>query len=216
MEDIRLYLQQVKETLERLPLDKIQKVIAVLQYARQGGKQVFILGNGGSAATASHFACDLAKGTIMPGQPRLRVMALTDNMPLFSALANDTGYENVFAEQLASFVQPGDVVIGISGSGNSANVLRAIELACSREAITIGFTGFDGGRLKYMVDICLLVPNYCMEQVEDVHLLLEHLICTLIRQELRSRIRPREVNWLPSERGQEAPLEETMLLKEAD
>ena len=182
MEDIRLYLQQVGETLERLPLEKIEEVIAVLEYARQEGRQVFILGNGGSAATASHFACDLAKGTVVPGRPRFRVMALTDNMPFFSALANDTGYENVFAGQLANFLRPGDVVIGISGSGNSANVLRAVELARSMQAITIGFTGFNGGRLKDVVDICLLVPNYCMEQVEDVHLLLEHLICTCLRK----------------------------------
>jgi len=182
MEDIQLYLNEVQATLKKLPLDKIRDVIAVLQYARLNNKQVFILGNGGSAATASHFACDLSKGTLLPGRPRFRVMALTDNMPLFSALANDNGYENVFAEQLASFVQPGDVVISISGSGNSANVLKATELARSVRATTIGLTGFDGGKLKDMVDICVLVPNHCMEQVEDIHLLLEHLICTCLRK----------------------------------
>ena len=182
MEDIRLYLAEVQATLKKLPLDKIRDVIGVLQHARLNNKQVFILGNGGSAATASHFACDLGKGTLMVGRPRFRVIALTDNMPLFSAWANDHGYENVFAEQLASFVQPGDVVIGISGSGNSVNVLKAIELARSIRATTIGFTGFDGGKLKDMVDICLLVPNHCMEQVEDIHLVLEHLICTCLRK----------------------------------
>lgn len=182
MEDIKLYLSEVRATLKRLPLDKIQDVIDVLQYARLTNKQVFIMGNGGSAATASHFACDLGKGTLMVGMPRFRVMALTDNMPLFSALANDNGYENVFAEQLAHFVQPGDVVIGISCSGNSANVLRAIELAHAARAVTIGFIGFDGGRLKDLVDVCVWVPNHCVEQVEDIHLLLEHLICTCLRK----------------------------------
>ncbi len=216
VEEIKLYLQQVKETLEQLPLDRIQQVITILRYARQAGKQVFILGNGGSAATASHFACDLAKNTTPPGQPRLRVLALTDNMPLFSALANDSGYESVFSEQLTSFLQPGDVVIGISGSGNSANVLHAISLARSMEAITIGFTGFDGGQLKDVVDICILVPNYCMEQVEDIHLLLEHLICTVTRQELSRESASWAVNWLPSERGQRVPLEEPVLLEEAE
>jgi D-sedoheptulose 7-phosphate isomerase len=160
----------------------IEEVISVLQYARMNEKQVFIMGNGGSAATASHFACDLGKGTLTPGVPRFRVIALTDNMPLFSAWANDTGYENVFTEQLENLVNYGDVVIGISGSGNSANVLNAIRLANSRQAITIGFTGFEGGKLKDLVDICVIVPSNRIEQVEDVHLILAHLICTRLRQ----------------------------------
>jgi len=182
MEDIKRYIAELKETLDQLPYEAIRDVIAILQYARMNDRQVFIMGNGGSAATASHFACDLAKGTLLPGKPRFRVIALTDNMPLFSAYANDIGYEHVFAEQLASLVREGDVVIGISCSGNSANVLNAIELAKSMRAITIGFTGFDGGELKGLVDICIHIPSDCMEQVEDIHLMLEHLICTCIRK----------------------------------
>jgi D-sedoheptulose 7-phosphate isomerase len=103
---------------------------------------------------------------------------------MFSAYANDYGYEHVFREQLASLVRKGDIVIGISGSGNSANVLSAIGFARDQMATTIGFVGFDGGKLKGMVDICIHVPNYCMEQVEDVHLMLEHLICICLRQTL--------------------------------
>ena len=163
-------------------MDSIQKAIDVLHEARLNGRKVFIMGNGGSAATASHFACDLGKGTLMPGLPRFRVIALTDNMSLFSALANDFGYDQVFCEQLKSLIQPGDVAIGISGSGNSANVLNAILAARELGAITIGFVGFDGGRLKSMVDRCVHVPCDCMEQVEDVHLILEHLISTCLRQ----------------------------------
>jgi len=176
------YLDDLTATLGNLPMADIERAVEVLLHARFNDRQVFTLGNGGSAATASHFACDLGKGTVMPGYPRLRIMALTDNMPLFSALANDYGYEHVFTEQLASLVRPGDVVIGISGSGNSANVLNAIRLAREVGATTIGMTGFDGGKLKNMVDICILVPSHCMEKVEDAHLILEHMISTAVRE----------------------------------
>jgi len=179
---IQDYLNDLQTTLSHLPLEDIERAVDVLIHARLNDKQVFTLGNGGSAATASHFACDLGKGTVVVGYPRFRVMALTDNMPLFSALANDYGYEQVFVEQLANLVRPGDVVIGISGSGNSANVLNAIRLAREVGATTIGMTGFDGGKLKGMVDICILAPSHCMEKVEDVHLVLEHLISTAVRE----------------------------------
>lgn len=182
MDDIKSYVAELKATLDRLPWDKIEETIGVLHRARMTDKQVFMLGNGGSAATASHFACDLGKATVLPARPRFRAIALTDNMPIFSAYANDYGYEHVFAKQLANLIRPGDIVIGISGSGNSANVLNAISLAKSRQAVTIGFTGFDGGKLKDLVDICILVPSHCMEQVEDIHLVLEHLICTCLRK----------------------------------
>ena len=185
MDGIYRYVQQIKHTLDDLPWTAIQETITVLQEARLNDRQVFIMGNGGSAATASHFACDLGKGTLMPGWPRFRVIALTDNMPLFSALANDFGYDRVFVEQLASLVQPGDVAVGISGSGNSANVLNAILFARQVGATTIGLTGFDGGRLKGMVDVCIHVRNDCMEQVEDLHLMLEHLISTQLRQAIK-------------------------------
>jgi len=178
------YLEDLKSLLSRLPVSSIEDVISTLLYARFNRKQVIIMGNGGSAATASHFACDLGKGTLMPGLPRFRVIALTDNMPLFSALANDFGYDQVFCEQLRSLVQPGDLAIGISGSGNSPNVLNAVQVAHELGAITIGFVGFDGGQLKSMVDLCVHVPSHCMEQVEDVHLILEHLLSTCLRQVL--------------------------------
>ena len=186
------YLTQLQGVLDRLPRDDIHSVIALLQYARANGRQVFILGNGGSAATASHFACDLGKGTICGGRQRFRVMALTDNMPLFSAWANDTGYENVFSQQLANWAQVGDVVIAISGSGNSANVLHAVRQARSTGAVTVGLTGFHGGQLKGLVDVKVVVPCDCMEQIEDVHLIVEHLICTILRQ---PEDEPRATRW---------------------
>lgn len=182
MDPVEQYIEQLQSCLVQLPLEHVRAVIGVLQYARFNHRQVFIMGNGGSAATASHFACDLGKGTAVPDLPRFRVVALTDNTALFSAYANDFGYEWVFAEQLANLLQPGDVVIGISGSGNSVNVLRALELARQRQAFTIGFTGFDGGKMRDLVDLCVIVPSTCMEQIEDVHLMLEHLVCSCLRQ----------------------------------
>lgn len=134
------------------------------------------MGNGGSASTASHFVCDLAKRTRVPGWPNFRVIGLTDNMAIFSAYANDEGYDTVFAEQLNNLVNPGDVVIGISASGNSANVLNAISLANSRGAKTVGFVGLNGGKLITMAQYILHAQTDRIDQAEDIHLILEHMI----------------------------------------
>ncbi len=128
-EAISAYLSDMRTTLSNLPIDTIEQVVHLLREARTQKKRVFLFGNGGSAATASHLACDLGKGTSANGNPRLRSMALTDNMPLISAWANDSSYENIFAQQLQDHVEPGDIVIGISGSGKSSNVLNAIKVA---------------------------------------------------------------------------------------
>lgn len=185
---VNQYIEDLLLTLGNISQDPIQKAIDVLHIARLDDRQVFILGNGGSASTASHFVCDLSKNTRMKGRPHFRVVGLTDNMALLSAYANDEGYDQVFVQQLASFVQPADVVIGISTSGNSRNVLEAIELANRVNATTIGFTGFDCGRLGEMVDINLHVPSYNIEQVEDIHLMFEHLICTVLRHRIEKGI----------------------------
>jgi D-sedoheptulose 7-phosphate isomerase len=171
--------------LDALPLEHIQDVVDVLLSANYVGSTVFTLGNGGSASTASHFACDLAKGTIIPGRPRFRAVALTDNLPLMTAWSNDVAYEDIFAEQLTGLIGRGDVVVAFSGSGNSANVLRAVELARRMGAITIGFSGFAGGRLSTLVDVPVVVPCDCTEQIEDVHLTLCHLTCTVLREQMR-------------------------------
>jgi D-sedoheptulose 7-phosphate isomerase len=184
-QQIRTYLVQLQETLAQLPAEPIERVATTLLECAQRGSTVFIFGNGGSAATASHFACDLAKNTQVPGAAHFRVIALTDNVSLMTAWANDTSYDNIFAAQLGSLVEPGDVVIGISCSGNSANVLNAMTLARHRGATTVAFTGDRGGRLKEIVDVCLQVPSPRIEQQEDAHLILEHCICSAIRDELR-------------------------------
>ncbi len=182
MNPVSSYISELQQTMSRLSEETIQQVIRLLVEARMSRRQVFIMGNGGSASTASHFVCDLAKNTRKPELPHYRVIGLTDNMAIFSALANDEGYEHVFAQQLVSLVQPGDVVIGISTSGNSANVLNAIEMANMLGATTIGFTGFDGGRLSDLVDIEIRVPSDCIEHVEDIHLMLEHLIVKTLKE----------------------------------
>jgi len=175
---------RLQKTLDRLPVERIDEVIALLLENARRGNKVFILGNGGSAATASHFACDLAKNTMVNGAPRFRVIALTNNVPLMTAWANDTAYDNIFAAQLSPLVEPGDVVIGISCSGESANVLNAMAVAHHHGATTIAFTGDQGGHLKEMADVCIQVPSPQIEQQEDVHLILEHCICAAIRDKL--------------------------------
>jgi len=184
---VQEYIHRLQQTLDNLPLAQIERVIERLLQAQQERKTVFIFGNGGSASTASHFACDLGKGTALPGVPRLRVISLTDNVELITAWANDTAYEHIFAEQLRGLVEPGDVVIGISGSGQSKNVLNAIALAHRVGATTVGLSGFDGGSLADMVDISVVVPSNCMERIEDVHLILEHTISTVVRETLRQQ-----------------------------
>jgi len=189
------YLEEVRVMLSQMPLEDIQQVINLLLETHQAGGKVFTMGNGGSAATASHFACDLAKGTITPGLPRFRVIALTDNVPLITVWGNDAAYEDIFAEQLLALVESGGVVIAIGASGNSKNVLKAVRVAKQEGAITIGLTGRRGGKLRHLVDVCVAVPSDCMERVEDAHLILEHLICTVIRQELQSLVQGWTLEW---------------------
>jgi D-sedoheptulose 7-phosphate isomerase len=191
MEIIQNYISVLQRTMDQLSRESIAAVIDVLQQARTKGSQIFVLGNGGSASTASHFACDLSKNTRQEGLPHFRAIALTDNMALFSAYANDEGYENVFSEQLASLIKPEDIVIAISASGNSKNVIKAVEAAHQYRATVIGFTGFDGGYLKPLVDINIHVNSDIIEHVEDIHLMLEHLIVKTIKDQFRSSVNVR-------------------------
>lgn len=182
MDAVEAYLMQMAKVVEELPRDAIWSVIDVLMDAWRRGSRVFLLGNGGSAATASHMANDLNKATIVPGQPRFKAIALTDNIPLMTAWGNDSAYENIFVEQMLNFLEPNDVAIGISCSGNSLNVLRAMEVAREHGAVTIGFTGWDGGRLRHLVDHCIAVPAQYIGQQEDGHMILDHLITGTLRQ----------------------------------
>ncbi len=181
MNSLKEYFAEEALLLSRLPLDRVDAIVALLERARTEGRRVFLFGNGGSAATASHFACDLGKGTIQPGRPRFKVVALNDNMPTLSAYANDVGYESVFAEPLLSLAEPGDLAIGFSGSGNSPNVLRAMQAARERGLVTVGFTGYAGGKLQHEVEWHVNVPSDSMPRVEDVHLALTHAICEMLK-----------------------------------
>jgi D-sedoheptulose 7-phosphate isomerase len=181
---VRTYFEDLQDVLVSVSTDDVWRMIDTLRDCYRAGTQVFIFGNGGSASTASHFACDLGKNVRVHGSRRFKVLGLTDNVPMLTAWANDTAYERVFAEQLENFVGPGDVVIGISGSGTSPNVLRAMELARARGAVTVGLTGFDGGKLAALCDVCVVVPSTNMGQIENVHLTLQHLVCELLSREI--------------------------------
>ncbi len=181
---IARYRRELAAALDAMPLDLLECAAERLLNCYRRGGTVFVLGNGGSAATASHFACDLAKGTRARGLPAFRVVALTDNVPLITAWANDAGYEGVFAEQLAALVRPRDVVVLISGSGNSPNVLAAAEAARRARAVTLGLTGRDGGRLAPCCDMAVRVPAHSIEQAEDAHLVILHSICVALREQL--------------------------------
>lgn len=170
------YFTQLSQVLRQLPYETIDKIALRLLRAYNEKRTVFLFGNGGSAGLASHWACDLGKGTALPGKKRFRVLALTDNIPTMTAWANDARYEDIFAEQLRNFVEPDDVILAISGSGNSANVINAMQLAKEARAFTIGLTGFAGGKMKNLCDICLIVPSDNMQFIEDMHLCISHCV----------------------------------------
>lgn len=185
METITTYFADVERMLECIVLSDLQRVLSLLEEVYRNGRRIFIMGNGGSAATASHFALDLAKNTIMPGAPRLKAISLTDHVPLITAWSNDTAYEHIFAEQLASMIEPGDVAIGISTSGNSPNVINALCLAKESRAYTIGLLGARGGKIKEIVDAYVLTPGQNIEQEEDAHMILAHVITRHMRDVVR-------------------------------
>ncbi|HZY44390.1 MAG TPA: sugar phosphate nucleotidyltransferase [Anaerolineae bacterium] len=175
------YIDNIASALKKLDRRAVWAVIEELMTAWREHRQVFLLGNGGSAALASHMANDLCKTSIVNDQPRLRAIALTDNVPLLTAWANDNGFEHIFSEQLYNLCQPGDVVIAISCSGNSANVLQALRAARELKARTIGFTGDIGGQLKDLVDVCVFAPAEMIWPQEDVHLILDHVIASILQ-----------------------------------
>jgi D-sedoheptulose 7-phosphate isomerase len=170
------YRVELQNAISQIDTARVQQAIDVLEEARHKGHHIFTCGNGGSASTASHFACDIVKGASYNRDKRFRIMALTDQLPTLTAYANDLSYELVFVEQLRNFAQPEDVVMAISSSGNSPNVLRAIEYANSVGCKTIGLTGRDGGKLAKLVQINVQVPVSHMGRIEDAHLAVCHMI----------------------------------------
>jgi D-sedoheptulose 7-phosphate isomerase len=180
------YFNTLKAVMDLVPRDRIEAVVSILLKSYLQDRHIFIMGNGGSASNAAHFACDLSKTSIAEGGHRMRAMSLTENLPLLTAWANDTHYYFGFVEQLKNLMNSGDVVIGISGSGNSQNVLNGIAYANSVGGETIGLIGFSGGKLKDLAQESLIVPSDNMQRVEDVHLILVHLISSYLRRRIDS------------------------------
>jgi len=170
------YKTDLLKAIDTIDLAKVDQAIAWFKDARQQGKHIFVCGNGGSASTASHFACDIVKGASFNREARFRIMALTDQLPTLTAYANDVSYDAVFVEQLKNFAEPGDVFMGISGSGNSPNVVRAMEYANQAGCRTMALTGRDGGKLGPLAQLNIQVPVPHMGRIEDAHMIVCHMI----------------------------------------
>jgi D-sedoheptulose 7-phosphate isomerase len=184
-EKVHEYLDQQINSTSSLKenYEELEKIFNVLKNARDSGNQVFVMGNGGSASTASHFVADLLKTSITNENIRFKAISLSDNIPVLLAWSNDESYDTVFSNQLENFVEKDDVVIGISGSGNSKNVSNAIQLANEKHATTVGLNGKGGGKLSEIVKINLTVKSDDMLTIETIHLLICHLLTTMIRSD---------------------------------
>jgi len=183
----RSYIKYLASVLNNISLTDIEKFVEVLLEARERESSIFFIGNGGSAATASHFANDIAIGTRTYEKP-FRVISLCDNQAVITAIANDDGYEKIFSQQLEVLLKKQDVVVAISASGNSPNLIDAIETAKKMSAISVGISAFDGGKMKEMVDVSLHVPTEKSEYgpAEDAHMILDHLISNYLMRFVRN------------------------------
>lgn len=194
MEFIEQYFFEMNEVVEKTSKEDLSKAIDVLFEAWKNGGKVYTMGNGGSASTATHFAADLSKTSIVPGKKRFKAIALTDNIPLMSAWINDNGFENLFTGQLENLIEPGDVVVGFSVHGGSGagdaglwsqNLPKAMKFAKDNGAKTIGFSGFDGGMFRKMCDVCVVVPINSTPHVESFHVVFHHLIIFALIERIR-------------------------------
>lgn len=179
-EEISAYFEKEKAVLDAICKDDLNTLMNVLMQAREDGRNIFIMGNGGSAATASHYVCDFNKGISYGKEKMFKFICLNDNVPTMMAYANDMSYEDVFAGPLKNFMQPGDIVIGISGSGNSENVVRAIKYANENGGVSVGITGYSGGKVKQMSKYNVHVPVDDMQIAEDLHMVLDHCMMKIL------------------------------------
>lgn len=182
------YTLYLSELMENIDYKEIEKIIDIFLEARDEGKKIFFIGNGGSAATSTHFTEDLCYGAYSKDHLPFRAMSLVENVAYITALGNDEGYENSFVGQLRTLLDPGDIVVGISASGNSPNVTKALEYANVNNGITIGLVGFNGGKMKNICDYCVHIETMKGEYgpVEDIHLIISHLICTYLKNNLKN------------------------------
>jgi D-sedoheptulose 7-phosphate isomerase len=180
------YLDALGDVVRSVPQEPLDRMLDLLLEARSLGQRVYVMGNGGSAAIASQFVCNLVKTAQVADHSPLRAFALTDNIPSLTAWANDTAYEQIFARQILALVEPGDVVIAISASGNSPNILAGVRAAIDRGARTIGLLGFDGGLALGLVDVALHIPYHHYGLVEDTHMAIGHALTRAISEALQS------------------------------
>jgi len=194
-EFLTTYFSEMKEIIDRMPLDKIDEAIEALFDAWRNERQVFLIGNGGSAATASHTTNDLNKATIVEGKKRFRAFCLSDNISWMTALTNDLGWSEAYVEQLKNYFRPGDYLVVFSVHGGkpvnpsreqSQNLLKAMRYAKDNHGNTIAFTGFDGGAMKDLADVCVIVPGNSTPHTESFHMALEHLIADCLREKIAS------------------------------
>jgi len=178
----RRYIAGLMQVIEALPLDAIDHALATLEQAYDEGRQVFLAGNGGSAATASHMCNDLVWGLAQIDRPSFRAIALTDCVPLMTAISNDRSYDEIFAVPLRALAKSGDLLVVITGSGNSPNVVRAVEVAKELGLVTVGFLGRGGGKVGAMVDVPVVVPSDDYGPIEDIHMMFDHLTISYFRQ----------------------------------
>ena len=178
--EIRSYFEKEKRTLDAISIEDVSLVMNVLEKARIEGRKVFIMGNGGSAATASHFCCDFNKGISEHQENKYKFICLNDNVPTMMAYANDRTYHDIFVEPLKNLLDAGDLVIGISGSGNSMNVVNALRYANENGAITVGLTGYDGGNVKKICKYNIHIPIDDMQVTEDLHMVLDHCMMKIL------------------------------------
>jgi D-sedoheptulose 7-phosphate isomerase len=180
------YLQGLKALLDEIDLDAVDRIGARLWQAYVEDRRVFIIGNGGSAATASHMTCDIAKGASVPGKRRVRAISLTGNVAHMTAIGNDIGYEKLFTEQLVNLAEPGDVLVAFTASGNSPNILDALRWARGKGIQTIAVLGFDGGQAAHLADLSVIARSRNYGFVEDFHLILEHALSQWLRTKIET------------------------------
>jgi D-sedoheptulose 7-phosphate isomerase len=180
----RRYLEETEAALRDPSVpDGIVRAVALMLKAREEGRTIFFFGNGGSSSTASHMAQDVAKLTIAEGKKRIRTHSLADHISLILAVGNDASFAEIYAEQIKSHGRPGDIALGISGSGNSPNVLRALEEARKLGMTTVGFIGTGGGKMTALCDVSIIVPSSNMQHIEDLHHIMLHLVASYLRDE---------------------------------
>ncbi|MCC6476098.1 SIS domain-containing protein [bacterium] len=179
---VRSYFERLKQVLDSVNIAEVTRVLEIFEDAYRRDATVYICGNGGSWATASHWVCDFSKGSNCEGKRRFRMFALGDNVPMLTAYANDVHYHSVFSEPVKTYVRKGDVVVLITASGNSPNILEAATAAREAGAITVGLIGFGGGKLQAMTDHSVVVPSREYGPVEDLHMILDHIVSTFVRE----------------------------------